>query len=177
MRKKNIISADKIAFCGIMSALAIVFGYIEHLIPFSLGIYGIKLGLANIVIVLMIYEFKWYTALAINLLRIFISFLLFGSATSVIYSLAGGLLSFFAMLGVSHIRKAGISIIGVSICGGVAHNIGQLCAAIILVDNLRIAFYLSVLVIVGAITGTVIGFAASAISRLPMFVKAGKKQP
>ena len=72
----------RIALCGVMTALALVFGYIEHLVPFPIGIYGIKIGLANLVVVVMLYTMNWQSALIINLLRIFISFLLFGSATS-----------------------------------------------------------------------------------------------
>ena len=154
-----------------MVALALVFGYIEHLVPFPIGIYGIKLGLANLVVVVMLYSFKWYTALSVNLVRIFISFLLFGSATSLIYSLCGGILSFCLMLLISSLKKPSFSVIGVSICGGVAHNIGQICAAVLLLDELRIAFYLPVLIIVGAITGTVIGLVARPILKHPIFKK------
>lgn len=160
MRSDNTKSAYKLAVCGIMTALALVFGYIEHLVPFPIGIYGIKLGLANLVVVVMLYKFKWYTALSINLLRIFLSFLLFGSATSLIYSLCGGILSFLAMLLLSRLKKPSFSALGVSVCGGVAHNFGQLLAAALLLDELRLAFYLPVLVIAGAVTGTVIGLVA-----------------
>ncbi len=152
-----------------MTALALVFGYIEHLVPFPIGIYGIKLGLANLVVVVMLYRFKWYTALSINLLRIFISFLLFGSATSLIYSLCGGILSFFAMLLLARIKKPSFSALGVSICGGTTHNCGQLLAATILLDELRLAFYLPVLIIAGALTGTVIGLVALILLKNPIF--------
>lgn len=163
--------AKQIAFCGVMTALAIVFGYVEHLVPFPIGIYGIKLGLANLVVVVMLYSFNWYTALSINLLRIFISFLLFGSATSLLYSLIGGILSFFVMLIIKSLKKPSFSAVGVSICGAVFHNLGQLLAAIFLLDELRIAFYLPVLIIVGAITGTLIGITATYILKAPIFKK------
>lgn len=143
-----------------MTALAIVFGYIEHLVPLPVGIYGLKLGLANLVVVVMLYTANWYTALFINLIRIFISFLLFGSATSLIYSICGGILSFFTMLLIKSLNPFKVSAVGVSICGAVAHNIGQICAAAVLLDELRIAFYLPVLVIIGALTGTLIGLIA-----------------
>lgn len=162
-------STYDLALCGIMTALALVFGYIEHLVPFPIGIYGIKLGLANLVVVVMLYRFKWYTALSINLLRIFISFLLFGSATSLIYSLCGGVLSFLAMLLISRIKRPSFSALGVSICGGITHNCGQLLAATILLDELRLTFYLPVLVITGAVTGTVIGLIALLILKNPLF--------
>ena len=150
-------TAYKLALCGVMTALALVFGYIEHLVPFPIGIYGIKLGLANLVVVVMLYKIKWHTALCINLVRIFLTFLLFGTATSLIYSLFGGILSFFVMLLIKSLKKPTFSPVGASICGAIAHNLGQLIAAALLLDELRLAFYLPVLVIVGAITGTVIG--------------------
>ena len=171
MRHGNTKISYRVALCGVMVALALVFGYIEHLVPLPIGIYGIKLGLANLVVVVMLYSFRWYTALSVNLLRIFISFLLFGSATSLIYSLCGGILSFCVMLLISSLKKPSFSVIGVSICGAIAHNIGQICAAVLLLDELRIAFYLPVLIIVGAITGTLIGLIAMPILKHPMFKK------
>ena len=153
-------SSKRISFCGVMTALAIVFGYVEHLVPFPIGIYGIKLGLANLVVVVMLYTTKWYTAFSINLLRIFICFLLFGSATSLLYSLFGGILSFFVMLTLKSMSKEHFSAVGTSICGAVAHNIGQIFAAVILLDEIRIAFYLPILIAIGAITGTLIGIIA-----------------
>lgn len=153
-------SSKRIAFCGVMTALAIVFGYVEHLVPFPVGIYGIKLGLANLVVVVMLYMTKWYTAFSINMLRIFICFLLFGSATSLLYSLFGGILSFFVMLLLKKLSSEHFSAVGVSICGALAHNIGQICAAVLLLDEIRIAFYLPILIGVGALTGTLIGMIA-----------------
>ena len=153
-------SSKRIAFCGVMASLAIVFGYVEHLVPFPVGIYGLKLGLSNLVVVVLLYSTKWYTALCINLLRIFICFLLFGSASSLLFSLFGGVLSFFVMLMLIFLSKERFSAVGVSICGAVAHNLGQICAAVILLDEIRIAFYLPVLIGVGALTGTLIGLLA-----------------
>ena len=150
-------SSKRIAFCGIMTALAIVFGYVEHIIPFPIGIYGLKLGLANLVVMVMLYTVSWHTALAINLLRIFISFILFGSATSLIYSLFGGVLSFLIMLALKGLKRPSFSPIGVSICGAVTHNLGQIFAALLLLEEFRIALYIPVLITVGALTGTLIG--------------------
>ena len=169
MQKTERSLAARVALYGVMTALALVFGYIEHLVPFPIGIYGLKIGLANLVVVVMLYAMNWQTALIINLVRIFLSFLLFGSATSLIYSLAGGLLSFALMLLIKSVAGKRLSPIGVSICGAVAHNIGQIIAAAILLDELRIAFYLPVLGAVGAFTGTLIGLAALPIIKLPVF--------
>ena len=161
----------RIALCGVMTALALVFGYIEHLVPFPIGIYGIKIGLANLVVVVMLYTMNWQSALIINLVRIFLSFLLFGSATSLIYSLCGGILSFLVMLLIKSIKKPSFSVVGVSICGAICHNIGQILAAIFLLDELRIGFYLPVLIAVGALTGTLIGLVALPIITHPIFKK------
>ena len=161
----------RIALCGVMTALALVFGYIEHLVPFPIGIYGIKIGLANLVVVVMLYTMNWQSALIINLVRIFISFLLFGSATSLIYSLCGGILSFLVMMLIKSIKKPSFSVVGVSICGAICHNIGQILAAIFLLDELRIGFYLPVLIAVGALTGTLIGLVALPIINHPIFKK------
>jgi heptaprenyl diphosphate synthase len=161
----------RIALCGVMTALALVFGYIEHLVPFPIGIYGIKIGLANLVVVVMLYTINWQSALIINLARIFLSFLLFGSATSLIYSLCGGILSFLVMLLIKSIKKPSFSVVGVSICGAICHNIGQILAAIFLLDELRIGFYLPVLIAVGALTGTLIGLVALPIIKHPIFRK------
>ena len=152
--RKNI-SVKRIALCGVMTALALVLGYLEHLIPFTVGIYGIKLGLSNLVTVMSIYLLGGVSATVINLTRIFLSSLLFGNAVSLAYSLAGGLLSTLVMLAVKRIPRLGT--VGVSICGGVTHNIAQLAVAIILVSELKIVFYLPVLLAAGALTGFTIG--------------------
>lgn len=169
MQRKKENLALRIALCGVMTALALVFGYIEHLVPIPVGIYGIKLGLANLVVVVMLYSVKWYIALSINLLRIFLSFLLFGSPVSLAYSLGGGLLSFFLMLLFKSLKKPAFSPVGVSICGGVAHNLGQICAAVFLLSEIRIAFYLPVLITVGAITGALNGMIATLVLKNPFF--------
>lgn len=163
--------AKRAALNGIMTALALVFGYVEHLVPFPVGIYGLKLGIANLVVVIMLYTVNWKTALCINFARIFLSFLLFGSATSLIYSLAGGVLSFIVMLFVKSLKKPSFSVVGVSLCGAVAHNAGQMIAAAFMLDEMRIAFYLPVLVFAGAVTGTVIGLVANVVIKSPVFKK------
>jgi len=138
-----------------MIALALVFGYVEHLIPFSVGIYGIKLGLANLVVIIMLYTVNARGAFAVNIARIFLVALLFGSAVSLIYSLAGGILSFAFMLLAKKFCKLGV--VGISIVGGITHNMGQLVAAALMLDQLKILFYLPVLLISGALAGALIG--------------------
>lgn len=160
-------SAKAIALCGVMASLAIVFGYIEYLIPLPYGIYGIKLGLANLVVIVMLYTLNSYSAFTINLIRIILCALLFGSFTSFWYSIVGGLLSFAVMLIIKKTDK--FSPMGVSICGAIAHNIGQITVAVIIMDEFKIAFYLPVLLITGAITGALIGLATIPIIKMPIF--------
>ncbi len=143
------------AFCGIMTAFAIVLGYLEHLIPFSVGIYGIKLGLANLAILSLLYLADIKSALTVHVIRILLCGILFGNGVSLIYSAAGGLASFVCMVLLKKSRK--FSAVGVSIAGGITHNLFQLGAAILLVENLRIALYLPVLLITGSLTGLLIG--------------------
>lgn len=146
---------------GLMTALAMIFSYIEFLIPISIGIPGIKLGLANIVTVVALYILKPHEAFLINLVRIMLCGLLFGNSMSLIYSLSGGILSFVIMLLLKKIN--GFSVYGVSIAGGVTHNIGQILAAMAVLENVMIAYYLPVLLIAGAATGFLMGFLSSRI--------------
>jgi heptaprenyl diphosphate synthase len=154
-----------------MTALAIVFGYIEHLIPLPIGIYGIKLGIANLVTVVMLYALNAYSAFSINTVRIVLCSMLFGSFTSFWYSIVGGLLSFFVMIILKKTNK--FSPMGISICGAIAHNIGQIAVAIVILEEFKIALYLPILLISGAITGAIIGILSIILLKSPIF----KKQP
>lgn len=165
--KRNI--TYNVALCGIMTSLAIVFGYIEHLIPLPFGIYGMKLGLPNLVVVVMLFALNRRTAFTVNIIRIVISSVLFGTFTSFWYSLVGGILSFTVMSILTKTNK--LSYIGISLCGAVTHNIGQILVAICLIKETKILFYLPILLIVGTITGAVIGIIATPILKAPIFKK------
>lgn len=153
--------AKKVSYCAILVALALVFSYVEAMIPFNFGIPGIKLGIANLVIVIGLYLLKPHEVLIISVVRILLAGFMFGSGMSIIYSLAGGLLSFAVMLLLKKIK--GFSILGVSIAGGVSHNIGQLLMAVWIVQNIKIGYYAPVLLIAGAVTGTIIGIVSGRI--------------
>ena len=148
----------RIAYCAMLTALAMIFGYVEVLIPFGFGIPGAKLGIANIVIVLALYILPAHQALFIQLARIVLVSFLFGNMSMMLYSLAGGILSFLVMCILKNIK--GFSITGVSIAGGVSHNVGQLVVAVLVVQNLKLAFYLPALLIAGLVTGGLIGMVA-----------------
>lgn len=139
-------------------ALALIFSYIETLIPFQIGIPGVKLGLANLVIVIALYRMPVGEVYLLSGVRVVLTGFLFGNLMSILYSLAGGILSLTVMWGMKRIRS--VSILGVSIAGGVFHNIGQLLAAALMVETYGVFSYLPVLLISGLLTGFVIGLAA-----------------
>ena len=153
--------AKKVAVAAILASLALIFSYIEFLIPISLGAPGIKLGIANIVILVAIYKLGWKYALPVNIVRVALAALLFGSVFSALYSLAGALLSFLVM---SLLKKTDkFSIVGVSMAGGVAHNIGQLIVACLAMETTDVLYYYPVLLISGLITGIGIGILGTMI--------------
>ena len=158
--------AAKVALCGVMTALAIVLGYLEHLIPFSVGIYGMKLGLANLSVLVLLYLTDVKSALAVHAVRIFTCGLLFGNGVSMIYSAAGGFFSFAVMALLKRTKL--FSPVGISICGGLAHNVAQLVAAILLVDQLRVAFYLPVLLLCGTLAGFLVGLCTVMLLKSPL---------
>ncbi len=153
--------AKKISYCAMLVALAMIFSYVEALIPFNFGIPGMKLGIANLVIVVGLYLLKPKEVLIISIARIILLGVMFGNGMSIVYSLAGGLLSFGAMVLVHRIR--GFSIVGVSVAGGVFHNVGQLLAAALIVENLKLFYYMPILLAAGAVTGTLIGLVSGKI--------------
>lgn len=156
----------KVAYMGLFVALALICSYVEALIPIPIGIPGIKLGLANLVTVLALYRLGTREALCISVLRILLSGFLFGNAFSILYSLAGGLVSFAAMWICKQTEL--LHVISVSITGGLAHNTAQLFVAAIIVSNFQILYYIPVLLFAGVLTGLVIGILSQELLlRLP----------
>ena len=159
----------RLATCSALTAIALIFSYVEVLIPFSFGIPGIKLGLANIVVLISIYSLGAKYGLFINLARIFLAALLFGNAFSVLYAVSGGLISLAVML---LAKKAGVfSVIGVSMAGGVFHNLGQLLVAAFVMQTARIMYYFPVLLIAGMVTGILNGFIATLVLRALKYLR------
>lgn len=156
----------KTAYLGLFLALALICSYIESLIPFYFGIPGVKLGLTNIVVILMLYHMDAKSAFTVSMLRILLAGLLFGNMFSILYSLAGGMLSFLCMVLLK--RTGRFKIISISAAGGVAHNLGQIIVAAAVVENMNLFYYYPVLLTAGVVTGIVIGVAAQEILlRLP----------
>lgn len=149
---------SRVAYFGVFTALALIFSYVETLIPIHFGVPGMKLGLANLIIVIALYKMRVREAFLLSVLRVLLSGFLFGNYFSIIYSLSGALLSLSAMTLLK--RAGGFSVMGVSTAGGVFHNIGQLIAAMVAVETFSAAYYMPVLLVAGAVTGFLIGAAA-----------------
>jgi len=147
--------ANKISFCSIFAALALIFSYIERMLPLDVGIPGVKLGLANLIVILALYTLGAKFAFGINVFRIFAGGMLFSGVFGMAYSMAGGLLSFLVMYLLK--RTGWFSIVGVSMAGGVFHNIGQILMASVIIANVKIMLYMPALIISGMITGILIG--------------------
>ncbi len=150
---------------GVFTALALLFSYIETLIPFHIGIPGVKLGLANLIIVIALYKMSWKQTFLLAVTRVILAGFMFGNLFSILYSLAGGILSLLVMT----LLKKGqrFSVIGVSVSGGVFHNVGQILVAMLVTESLNLFYYVPVLMISGLLTGIVIGILANEmLSRL-----------
>lgn len=156
----------KISTYGLLVALAFIFSYIETLIPINLGVPGIKLGLANIVVMIALYTMGSKEAFSMALIRVVLVAFTFGNLMMMMYSLAGSILSCISMI---LLKKTGkFSMVGVSISGGVMHNVGQILMAILVLDTIQLYYYLPVLILSGIITGILIGILGAEIAkRLP----------
>ena len=149
---------NRVAYFGVFTALALIFSYVETLIPVNLGIPGVKLGLANLIIVVALYKMRLSEAYLLSVVRVLLAGFIFGNYFSIIYSLAGGLLSLTVM---ALLKKwGGFSLQGISIAGGVFHNIGQLIVAAVVVETFSVTYYFPVLLVAGLLTGLVIGIVA-----------------
>ena len=161
-RERSLASISRRVSSGAMLvALAMIFSYVESLIPINLGVPGIKLGVANLVTVTGLYILAPMEVLLVVILRVLLVGFMFGNGMSILYSLAGGILSFLVMLLLKRIK--GFSMIGVSIAGGVSHNIGQIAVAMCVLENTKLVYYLPVLMIAGTITGILIGVVSQKI--------------
>lgn len=144
-----------VALTGVFIALALVLSYLESLIPIFVAVPGVKLGIANIVTILAVYKLGVKPAIVISVGRIVLAGILFGNLYVIIYSLAGGALSICIMIILKKIKL--FSVVGVSVAGAVAHNAGQIIAAVFLMENVNIMYCLPVLIISGVVAGTVVG--------------------
>lgn len=163
----------KLVFLSLLASLAIVIYIIEAQIPPLVPIPGVKLGLSNMISLSTLLIFGPLEALSVLLLRIVLGSLLTGSVSAMVFSLAGGLLSNLGMIGLYILFKEHISIWVISILGSILHNIGQLFVAALVIQNLKIYYYLPILLVSGIITGLFVGlgsnFIHSQFKRLNLF--------
>ena len=167
--KQKKISTKKISGIGLMIALAFVLSYIEAMMPINIGIPGIKAGFSNIVVIFSLYTFGPMVTFGIAVVRIILVGFTFGSLASLMYSFAGGILSFLVML---ILKKIDIfSVNGVSVAGGVSHNLGQIIVAMLVLQTKLLIYYLPALIISGTIAGVVVGIAGGLlIKRIGKYV-------
>lgn len=147
----------KTAELGFFLAVALILSYVESLIPITFGIPGIKLGLPNMIVVLLLFGQRYGAkeALLVNSMRIVLSGFLFSNLYAILYALAGAVFSFVAMLIGKRLRC--FSVIGVSVLGGVFHNIGQAVVAMFVVETFAVSYYIPFLIVAGTITGALLG--------------------
>ncbi len=148
-------ATQKIALRAMLVAVAFVLAWLEAQIPTFIAVPGVKLGLTNLVVLVALYKLGWKDALVINVIRIVLVGFTFGNMFSLMYSLAGGLLSGVGMIVLKELLKA--RLVTVSVVGALLHNLGQLIVAMIVLDTSSLFYYLVVLWIAGAVAGTFLG--------------------
>lgn len=151
------------AMCGVLMALAMILSYLESLVPLSFAVPGIKLGLANMVTIIALQKLGAKPAVIISAGRIILSGILFGNLAVILYSLAGAALSLAVMCIAGKIKL--FTVTGISVCGAVAHNMGQLLMAACVTENAAVLYYMAVLVVSGTIAGVVVGILAGAVMK------------
>lgn len=156
-------TTKKIAYLGLLIALAFVFSYVEFLIPVNLGVPGAKLGLANLVVIVALYTLGERNAFVLSMIRIVLVGFTFGSMASMLYSFAGGIVSYLVMVLAKKTKL--LSVTGVSVLGGVFHNVGQIIVAMIVVETASLIYYLPVLVLAGSASGVAIGVLGAMVTR------------
>lgn len=157
----------RLVLLAMLTAVAMILSYVESLLP-SVGIPGVKMGLANIAVIFALFRFGWKEAAALSLVRVVLVSLLFGSVGAMLYSLAGAVLSLAVMALLRWIDR--FSTVGISVAGGVAHNAGQILMAMLILQTKQLLGYLPVLAVSGIAGGVLTGLAAALlIRRIPEF--------
>ena len=145
---------------ALLTAAAVVLGYIERLIPMPGSIPGVKLGLANTVLLYAIYLLDARSAFVLMVLKVGLSGLMYGGLSAMMFSLGGGLCSLVMMLLVKKLGGGNVSIIGVSVVGAVFHNVGQTAVAALMVNTAALMGYVPFLLVAAVVTGILTGIAA-----------------
>ena len=152
----------QIARYALLVALAMVLSWLERLVPISTAAPGVKLGLTNLVVIFALYRMRLRDAVMISLVRVLLVSMTFGNAYSFFYSLAGAVLSMAVMVLLK--RSGKFSVLGVSVAGGVCHNIGQILVAMTVLETAGLIYYLPVLMISGTAAGICIGILGAVIT-------------
>ncbi len=160
MRNKG---KNQVAMSGVLLALAILVSYVELLIPIPFPIVGMKLGLVNVVVLVVLYLLGTKEAYVITVTRVFLVALLFGNAFSMVYSLSGAICSLTAMSLLK--AKTKTSLVAISIVGALFHSMGQVAVAVVILQSLAILVYLPSLLLLGIATGALIGIIAQQVLR------------
>lgn len=152
-------NTKKLTALALTISFAMILSYIESRIPTFVAVPGIKIGLANIAVIFSLYKFGIKESMAVSIIRIVLISMLFGSPISMLYGLAGGILSLVAMILLK--RFTPLKEIAISVCGGVLHNVGQIGMASILLSTNVIVYYLPFLLLSGTVAGIVVGIASA----------------
>ncbi|MDD7174297.1 MAG: Gx transporter family protein [Clostridiales bacterium] len=157
-------SASRVALSGLLTSLMLVFGLIERQFPLPIPVPGIKLGLANSVLLYSLYMLGIRQSIVLMLLKALLSWLIYMNMSAMLYSLAGGVLSLLAMILIMRVK--GVSVIGVSAIGAVFFNVGQILMAVVILNTPQlIVTYLPVLMISGVLTGILTGIIARMVMK------------
>ena len=157
----------KLTTLAMMATFALILSYIESRIPALVAIPGVKVGLANIVVIFVLYKLGLKEAIVISAIRVFIVAMLFGSPVSMIYSLAGAVLSLAVMFLLKKLTP--LTEVVVSVCGGVMHNVGQIAVASVILDTNVVIYYLPFLVLSGTLAGIAVGVAGALLIKRVKF--------
>ncbi|KNZ41059.1 Gx transporter family protein [Acetobacterium bakii] len=157
----------RLVILGLYVALALILSYVESFIPLPLPVPGAKIGLPNIVTLVSLLTIGWPLTILVVVARIFLTGFMFGTLFSIIYSLGGGLLSLLIMGLLLRFAKEGYSLILISIFGAIAHNLGQLLVAGIVLQNANLVlYYFPFLMLIAIPTGFFVGIVARELMRL-----------
>lgn len=159
MRRNNRFNVQRTALCGLLTAMMLVLGFIESLIPVAAGVPGIKLGLSNGVLIFALYMLDAPTAFVLMIVKVVLSGLLFGGVSAMLYAMAGGVLSMLTMM---LLKKFNFHMVVISMFGAVMHNVGQVVMAMLVLQTPKLMYYMAILMLVGLATGAVTGIAAKA---------------
>lgn len=166
--------AITVALYGLLIALAMVLSFVETLIPVPIPVPGVKLGLANLVTVAGLYLIGIPGTISVTLIRIVLVGLSFGNPYSMVYGMSGSFLSLFVM---AMLKKTGkFSLVGISVLGGIAHNIGQIIFASVIVQTPGVFYYLPFLIAAGCIAGALIGIVGGIITERLQHAMRGIKK-